>query len=146
MWHEITNKKDLSNFMNDMCHFHDSCIKELKYSSGAYVGQDLFMYPFNDRRILTVIIQRQFRENSMIEMEFQGLKFLKLFPIGEGYTCEILDSAMFLKDGCFYWCDDGDVSEADLEDYSGTMICAEKFRWRTIENRIDNEEFYRAVE
>lgn len=146
MWYEINNNEDMSNFMNSMCHFHDSCIKELKYFSGAYVGQNLSMYPINDRRILTVIIQRQFRENSMIEMEFQGLKLLKLFPTGEEYTCEILDSAMFLKDGCFYWCDKGDLAETDLEDYSGTMICAEKLRWRTLENRMGKEEFYRAVE
>lgn len=52
------------------------------------------MHPLNDRRVLRVVIQRQYEKNSMIEMEFQGLKYLKIFPVDESYTCEILDSTM----------------------------------------------------
>lgn len=59
--------------------FHDSCVKEMSYISGAYVDDSLSMYPLNDRRILRVVIQRQFDENSMIEMEFQGFKVPQAF-------------------------------------------------------------------
>ena len=81
----------------------------------------------------------------MIEMEFQGLKYLKLFPVDPYYyTCEILDSTMLLKDGNIYWCDCGDVSEDDLDDYKGTLICASKLRWRAIENHMGEKLFYHS--
>ena len=87
MWNEVLDKNDLQCFMNEIGYFHDSCIKEMRYLSGAYVDDDLAMHPVNDKRILNVIIQRQFEDVSMIEMQFIGLKCLKLFPIDEEYTC-----------------------------------------------------------
>ena len=60
------------------------------------------------------------------------MKCLKLAPADEDYTCEILDSTMIIKDGNIYWCDCGDLSEADLGAYEGTLICAAGFRWRSI--------------
>lgn len=102
------------------------------------------MHPLNVRRALRVVIQRQYEKDSMIEMEFQGLKHLKLFPVDESYTCEILDSTMIMKDGNFYWCDCGNVSESDLNDYAGTLICASGFRWRSIENHMGDKAFYHS--
>lgn len=37
MWHEITSNTDITKFMDKICSFRDSCIKEMKYLSGAYV-------------------------------------------------------------------------------------------------------------
>ena len=145
MWETISSSDEISRFMERVYDFHDSCVKEISYISGAYVDDSLSMYPLNDRRILRVIIQRQFGENSMIEMEFQGLKYLKLFPVDPYYyTCEILDSTMLLKGGNIYWCDCGDVSEDDLDDYKGTLICASKLRWRAIENHMGEKLFYHS--
>lgn len=145
MWETISSSDEISRFMERVYDFHDSCVKEISYISGAYVEDSLWMHPLNDRRILRVIIQRQFGENSMIEMEFQGLKYLKLFPVDPYYyTCEILDSTMLLKDGNIYWCDCGDVSEDDLDDYKGTLICASKLRWRSVESPLGDKEFYHS--
>lgn len=101
MWNEIANDNNLTDFMEKMIYFHDSCLKELKYLSGAYVGEKLSMHPVNDCRTLKVIFQRQYEENSMIEMEFKGLKYLKLSPAYED-TCEILDATMILKENCIF--------------------------------------------
>lgn len=132
MWEIIHTNGEILKFMESVCYFHDSCIKEISYISGAYVSENLSMHPLNDRRVLRVVIQRQYEQNSMIEMEFQGLKHLKLFPANESYTCEILDATMIMKDGNIYWCDCGNVPESDLDDYAGTLICASGFRWRII--------------
>lgn len=144
MWNEIVDEIDLKYFMNKIGFFHDSCIKELRYISGAYVDEDLSMYPLNDKRILDVIIQRQFKDLPMIEMQFIGLKCLKLYPTTEEYTCEILDSTMFFKEDSIYWCDCGDMSMNDFEEYEGTLICASKLRWRSVENKMGQEDFYIA--
>ena len=144
MWETIHTNDEILKFMESVCHFHDSCIKEISYISGAYVSENLSMHPLNVRRVLRVVIQRQYEKDSMIEMEFQGLKHLKLFPVDESYTCEILDSTMIMKDGNFYWCDCGNVSESDLDDYAGTLICASGFRWRSVENHMGDMAFYHS--
>lgn len=143
MWNEINNSNDICNFMNKICWFHDSCIKEIKYISGAYVNEELSMYPVNSQRTLRMIIQRQFDDISMLEMEFQEIKYLKLFPSDSNYTCEILDATLILEDGYIYWCDMGDLSLEDIKDYDGTSICAKKLRWRVIDAKyIGKNEFY----
>ena len=141
MWHEIKTEQDILDFMNKVCYFHDSCVKEMKYLSGAYVGEALSMHPINDCRILKVVIQRQFDDIPMIELEFEGLKYLHLSPTDEEYTCEILDSTLLLKGDCIYWCDER-ISEADLDSYDGTVVCSSKLRWRAVENCMGQAEFY----
>lgn len=145
MWKEISTDEELLQFMGKVCSFHDSCIKEIKYISGAYVNADLSMCPINTRRTLRIIIQRQYEDNPMIELEFEGLKFLNLFPIDDMYTCEILDSSMFFKGEYIYWCDHKDVSETDLKNFGGTMVCASKLRWRAIENCMGSSEYYHSL-
>ena len=145
MWNEINNEKDLKSFMDMHYDFHDSCLKELKYISGAYVDEALSMYPINDQRFLRIIFQRQFKNSSAIELEFIGLKFLRLYPNEEDYTCEILDTTMILKEDRVYWCDCGGLSEADMEAYKGTVICASKVRWRAVDEYIGSKEVYTSI-
>lgn len=145
MWNEIADEKDLNSFMDAMCGFHDSCLKEIKYISGAYVKETLSMFPVNNQRILSIIIQRQFKNPSEIEMQFVGLKYLRLFPNGENYTCEILGATMVLKEDCIYWCDCGGLSEEDVESYTGTTICAGKVRWRASDEYIGPKEIYVTI-
>ena len=138
MWNEIRNDDELLNFLKKVHYFHDSCIKEIKYLSGAYVEQDLAMYPINDQRLLNVIIQCQDSRCSVIEMEFSKLKTLKLIPISENYTCEILKSTMFFKDGHIHWYD----RDMALLDDGGTYICADSMRWRIAHNRLGSKRFW----
>lgn len=145
MWNEIANEKDLGNFMNMIYEFHDSCLKELKYISGAYVNEKLSMFPVNKQRILSMIIQRQFENLSVIEMQFIGLKYLNLFPNDENYTCEILDATMIFKEDCIYWCDCGGLSLKEIESYTGTTICASKVRWRVVNEYIGPNEIYVTI-
>lgn len=146
MWNKIKDFKDVKDFLEKVDFFHDSCIKELKYLSGAYVDEDLSMYPLNEQRVLNIIMQRQSENMPMIEMEFRGLKYLKLFPTDDRYTCEILDSTMILKGGYIYWCDCGGVSETNLDGYNGTMICAMELRWRAIDKCMGKKEFFVSIE
>ena len=132
-WNEITSEQALAKFAELTGHFHDSCIKELQYISGAYVAPNLSMYPINDQRLLRMVIQCQSKAHPVIEMEFKGLKTLMLSPVGTDYTCEVTDTTMFMKDNCVYWCDEGGLTENDLKDESGTIVCAEKLRWRLLD-------------
>lgn len=106
---------------------------------------DLSMYPVSDKRFLRVVIQRQFEKDSMIELEFGGLKWMKLVPVDAEYTCELSDSTMVIKNDSIYWCDCVNLSEADLDVYDGTTICASSLRWRPITGHMGEERFYQPV-
>ncbi|MBO6092088.1 MAG: hypothetical protein J6P40_00455 [Oscillospiraceae bacterium] len=145
MWNELTSQEGLQAFLESMQYFHDSCIKELHYISGAYVKENLSMYPVNDRRVLRVLIQRQYNECPMVEMEFAGLKHLKLFPADDQYTCEILDSTLIMENGDIYWADLGGLSVKEMEDYEGTVICASQLRWRPLDRHMGEAAVYKTT-
>ena len=144
MWKTITTNDEIIQFMETVCYFHDSCLKEMSYLSGAYVNENFSMFPLNNRRILRVVLQRQCEKFSMIEMEFYGLKTLKLFPIDESCTCEIANSTMIIKDKNIYWCDCNDLSRTHSDDFAGVLICASSLRWRSIENHMGEKAFYHS--
>jgi len=133
MWNEVLTSGDIDNLMELYGGFHDSCIKEMSYVSGACVNEnDLSMFPINDERTLKVIFQRQERPVT-VELEFSGLIKLNLTPNNEKSSCEIFESTLVIKDGCFYWGDCGDLN-GKFDKYKGTWICSEKLRWRTVYN------------
>lgn len=132
MWNEIRTEEDVIRFMEDTNSLHDSCVKEMHYVSGAYVDQALSMYPVNDCRTLSVTIQRQSSRMPNLELEFSGLKYIKLVPVPPDYTCEILDASLFIENGDIYWGDCGGLSTQNLNHYGGTVICAAQLRWRAL--------------
>ena len=132
-WNEILSEQALTEFAALTGHFHDGCVKELRYVSGAYVAPNLNMYPLNDRRALRMVVQCQSKEHPVIELEFAGLKTLSLSPVGTDYTCEISEAVMRMEDGGFCWRDDGE-----------TTVRAEKVRWRLLgEDCLGDKEIYR---
>ena len=145
MWHSFTNQKDILEFLKLINYFHDSCIKEMKYISGAYVDEDLSMYPLNSVNTLIVLFQRQSENISTFEIEFSNLEYVHFFPVSPQYTCEILDATLIKKDDLFYWCDSGYVSEKEIEQYDGNVICASMIRWRSIEHCLGQADFYQAM-
>lgn len=144
MWNEIKNDIELQQFMDLVNCFHDGCVKEIRYLSGAYVNADLSMYPMNDCRTLQLVIQLQNETVSMIEMKFEGLKFLRLTPVCDKYTCEISAASMFFSDNRIYWCDDVCSGKTDFDNFDGTAICAEKVCYRVIENSMGSKEYFNS--
>ena len=146
MWREIKNKSELQQFMDSVNCFHDGCVKEMKYLSGAYVNADLSMYPVNDCRTLQLVIQLQNEKIPMIEMKFEGLNFLRLIPVCDTYTCEISEASMFFSDNKIYWCDDVCSAKTDFNNFDGTVICAKKVSYRAIENDMGSKEYFNSPE
>ena len=142
MWHSVHTEDDITFLMETGGYFHDSCLKELKYVSGAYVNNDLSMHPINDMRELKMIIQRQDDNPSAIELVFSGLNYCKLFPSNEQFTCEILDATLLWKDGNILWADCGGLSLEEIEKYDGTVISATGLRWRAVSEWTGCEEVY----
>ena len=83
---EIKSENELKAFSEKYYAFHDSCVKEFCYVSGAYADEE-GLSPFNYKRILRLVLQGCAYSNCTLELEFSGLNHLKLFPIPEEYTC-----------------------------------------------------------
>ena len=140
MWNKVIDDKTRTVLLEEAGFFHDTCLTELRYISGAYVGKDLAMYPINDKRKVNVFIQRQEVERNTIELEFSGIEYLKLFPYDEEYTCEIFGVTLILEDGNIFWCDCDGISKEEFPDYRGISICASELRWRWGDgNNIETE-------
>lgn len=130
MWKNINDEKDIDELLLKVNYFHDSCIRKISYVSGAYVDEDLAMHPVNDDRVLTIVFDSQFENCRSFELEFEKVKFMKLMPASDGYTCEILGATLVIKDDLIYWAD-GEVPVENIPaSYNGTVICAEDLRWR----------------
>ena len=134
MWTELKTEEELTAFMNRVSWFHDSVLRELSYVSGAYVDKSLNMHPVDDKSCLRVLIERQDETLPALELEFSGLQELRLYPTDPSYTSEILDAALFLRDGFICWCECGDIGPEIFDDYRGTSICAKSLRWRPVEH------------
>ena len=143
MWTKIETNEELEEFMSLFRYFHDGCIKEMKYYSGAFINEDLSMHPINDQRRLNVVIQCQQEDNSMVELLFEGLKQLCLYPVNDLFTCEILKASMFFKDGNIYWCDKEISTRMEFDNFEGLLICATTVQWRCIEKKMGCDEFYK---
>lgn len=144
-WNEIKDETDIQAFMSMFGYFHDGCLKELRYISGAYVQNNLSMYPLNDKRSLYVVFQRQYNEPAAIEMLFEELCQLNLRPANEEYTCEIHGATMCMEDGCMVWFD-SDWFRDDYKEMYGqegvTWIKAKRVKWRAVEDYLGEEEIY----
>lgn len=138
----IDNDEDMINLMQEFGYFHDSCIKEIKYVSGGYVGRDYAMNPFNSKRNLCVIFQRQSEESSVIELVFEELIKLNLEPSNGDYDCIIFEASLKRVNGIFYWCEWENFSLSDLDNVNGTWISSNKVKWRVLEDALGEEEIF----
>ena len=139
---ELKNNKDIEKLMQKFNWFHDSCIKELQYYSGGYVGEDGSMYPFNSARCVKVIFQSQDTNAGVIELKFDGIKKLNLIPRNEEYDCIIYSASLEKIGNIFYWSEWGDFEIEDLTKEEGTWVSAEKVSWRTLKNAYGNKKRY----
>lgn len=142
MWHRIETDKDISELMSETNWFHDSCLKELHYISGAYVDGNYAMYPFNDRRCLKVVFQTQNHKSPVIELMFEGLITLRMKPTPETYTCEIQSASVFFQENKVCWTDSDDLAKEKNSEYEGTIIISSKLRYRIVNCPIGDKEIF----
>jgi hypothetical protein len=147
-WQEVNNQSDVDYLKQIYGGFHDSCITELHYFSGADVGENLSMR-FGDStdRKLSVRFKRQW-EPVKIELLFEGMRRMNIAGWQNYYFCEILgcylkrhnDLIKGLDDSLVVWADDVGFNPKELFDRNIlaepliTYIISEKLRWRFLDD------------
>lgn len=133
-WKGLKTQKDIDELMEVYGGFHDGCLKELNYVSGSYVHDDLSMSPFNSKRAISIIFQRQYNNPRTIEMIFEKVIKLNLVPTDEDYDSIIFDAFLGFRDGKIYWADwEGFDINSPNENFDCTWITALNAKWRIID-------------
>src|SRR5580704_1157240 len=98
-WSPITTQSDIGNLLNVFGGFHDGCLREAHVWTEHYVNSDLNMKCTGDLDTrIRLLIQRQFKEPSAIELFFEQVITFHLQSSAENYDSIIFDATMF-KDG-----------------------------------------------
>ena len=97
-WKEVKTQENIDELLNVYGGFHDSCIVNLRYESGACVTADRAMHfaEASDCE-LYVTFQRQW-EPITIELCFTGLRRLHLVGWQDNYFCDITGAYLAFHD------------------------------------------------
>jgi hypothetical protein len=126
MWIEIKNQADVESLMTEFGEFHDSCLRDIYISTKDYVDEKLAIH-FENKIIGTLLFQRQFRKNTVLELKFENIDRFNFNPTPENYD-GVIDCATFKKVGdLFYW---ADIEDWAIGDEDAHWISASKVFWR----------------
>lgn len=132
MWNEINREEELYDFLNNIAFFHDSCLVNFSYISGAYVDSKLSMYPRNDKRLFRMFFQTQSSDIRTFELELYELKYLIFYPTDLQFSCEIKYAEMYIKNGFVYLNFPSQWKSEENGKIIMNSICATRCRWRII--------------
>ncbi|TGE28531.1 hypothetical protein [Hymenobacter metallicola] len=138
MWNTLASQADVDHLMQVYRDFHDSCIKEVALQNREFVSEDLSM-SFDNRTFVRMLFQSQFREASVIEVEFEDVVSFNWVQdernADTGLTI-LMEAVCYWQDDTLYWAEDLDwsVDAEDKNDYR--WIAAKQGRWRIVESAL----------
>ena len=126
-WNAITDQTGIDELLTLFGNFHDACIREIHVVTGTYVQENLSM-TVNSKTTLHMLVQRQSRQLSAIELRAEELVALRLEIPPPDHENIIYSALLFIRDGTIYWIPNGWLDSEPPED--GTWIAARKLSWR----------------
>lgn len=139
IWNCIKDTKDIEYLLNIYCNFHDTCICNLKYISGAEVDNEGAMQcGDSEDSKLNIIFQSQMVRKTL-ELQFIGLRRINLIGYQENYFCDIFSCYLSLYNGYIVWADteyfnpESPCENKLLDESMTSFIVADGLKWRFIE-------------
>ena len=114
-WQCLKTPMELRELMNLFGNFHDGCIREIHVATGHYVESDLSMR-VDWRTTIHMLVQRQFLNPCAIELRFEEVVGLRVVPPHPDCEDIISDAAFFVRDGIYYWAQDGNWTPESPDD------------------------------
>src|SRR3989442_14907300 len=103
-WREIRSQADADALMEAFGGFHDACLRELHLWTDHYVEPDLSMScPGHLDTRARVLIQRQFRDPSAIELFFDEITRFNLVATPENYDSIIFTASLVVLEREIFW-------------------------------------------
>lgn len=139
-WNCVRTQADVNRLNELFGNFHDSCLKELCFSTGGFVSETGAMNVVGCP-VARLLFQRQENKPSVIELEFANVVQINIKPVDENQGVDIICAHLYFEDGIFFW------SEKDYEYHEkgkdgSTWIAAKAVRWRVRESALGSEMVY----
>lgn len=134
MWNELITKKDVVLFNQELSFFHDSCLKELCFSTGGFVDEDLSMNVLSNP-IARLVFQRQYKDISAFEMEFRDVIKINIQPVSENEGVDIIQTKLYYDGDVFFW-SENDYEYSECDSCRRIWIAARKVRWKSLDNSM----------
>ncbi|MBR1751219.1 MAG: hypothetical protein IJ740_10145 [Ruminococcus sp.] len=131
MWNMVRSNEEIEELKENFGGFKNSCICDIRYRSGAYIGTAADHFINDDLSISVIFQRRSMGDVQTFELRFSGIKKLILEPLSKGMEC-YLTSASIKSDkrGIYFssW-EDFDRINAD----AGVLLVeADMLMWRDI--------------
>ena len=121
VWNSVTTVDELEAFLRVVGGFHDGIIKEVHWVNRDSIAENLMMTPYtlSDARML---VQRQWREPSAVEIVFESIWRLKLETVGFVFstTAGTEESSVEL----------GPSRQLLTLDFENAEVAFERMKWR----------------
>lgn len=134
MWTEIKTQIDIDKLLEYYGYFHDSCLRDVYISTREFVDEKLAMH-FDNRLTASLLFQRQFGPNAVIELKFEEIERFNFLPFKETESAVIYDATLKIVDGLFYW---ADFAGWEIGDNDSIWISGKKLSWRQRPELIGN--------
>jgi hypothetical protein len=128
-WLALAEPADIGDLMQRFGNFHDSCVREIHVATGYYVDQDLRM-AVDWRTNVRMLVQRQFRNPSAIELRFDSVIAMHVSPPPTNCDSVNFDTAFFFQDGIVYWAENSGWKPGQPSDNETTWVAARQVFWR----------------
>lgn|SRR5579872_3766266 len=126
-WQALQSQTQVEDLVSLFGNFHDACVREMHAATGHYVDERLSM-TVDWRTTVHMLIQRQYRPFSAVELRFEEVIGLRFSAPSPDYENIIYDAAFFIQDGIFYWANDGTWTPESSSE--STWVAARKVYWR----------------
>ena len=133
-WNIIKDQDDVDSLMALFGGFHDGCLREAHLWTGHWVSNDLAMTcPDSLDNCIRILVQRQFKDPSAIELLFEEVTRFNLVPTPENYESIISGATLSVQGSTAYWSPtEGWWLDSPSRD-EVTWVSAKRLRWRRVE-------------
>ncbi|MCE9595679.1 MAG: hypothetical protein K8S98_15935 [Planctomycetes bacterium] len=130
-WNELKTLDDANELLRRFGHFHDACIRELHVWTGHYVAEELGMgFALESDTTVRMLVQRQARPLSAIELLFMGVTRLNLVPPKDDHVQIIFEATLRRLEDEWLWIPDSDLKQSVVADDTCTWVSARRMLWR----------------
>ena len=145
-WNAVNSSNDIHDLMESFGGFHDTCLVDVFYRSGAHVTKDNAMvFEPSSEYVLFMTFHSQWYKESL-ELCFTGVRRCNIVGFQNNYFCEILDCYLAFHtdlvsgrdDPLIVWADFAGFSpcrnaqESVLHEPATTYVIAEQLKWRFV--------------
>ena len=126
MWIEVKDQQDIDKLMESYGFFQDSCLRDLYLSTREFVDDQRVMH-FNNTLTASLLFQREFGSDAVLELKFEDIERLNFKPFEEKEHPVIYDATISKQNGLFYW---ADSANWEIDDTDSIWISGKKLFWR----------------